>query len=170
MPPPVHTCCFVLGLMHTGTNVWTHIHKCVQPPFWKHTRLQFYPFWFWNEKKCTIYTTHRPLSEWKMRMRQQTYEYRMKGNVVTDLVHENSKDQAVIAQRQYVKYFSPTLDQLYNEYVLYSEMLEKRNLTIPLHLDDVCSHPRRPLRDARLWMKKTSSKCNAKKKIITSAF
>lgn len=95
-------------------------------------------------------------------MEENPHEYRIEGSIIKDLIYsEIHRTAGMGAQKRHVQQFTPSLEDMYNEYILYAQMLHKRNWTTFLELENVCAHPNRPVHDARLWMGiNISPKCN----------
>lgn len=159
--------CVVLGLMHTGTNVWHAIKGCHGGPacrnysneLWKHIPVSMRTI---NELKgCQIYVTYRPCDVWETRMKQNHYEYAVHGNTITGFnrgfgidvtAKHNPKFAAALAAKPL------TFHQMCLDHYNATKALEAKGLVKVLHFKDVCSQKNRPTMDARPWIKR-KGKC-----------
>lgn len=153
--------CVVLGLMHTGTNVWSDMLNCTQANFWKHFPL------FWEQKvhllepeKFDYFVTSRNKIDWINKMKGHgTFEYTVKNKTIVKigLLHShnvNYVNQFLGGQMEFLeKTVSENPMLLSTHHRLYEKatfrLLLKNRIRGILKFDDICKMENRPWYNAQ---------------------
>lgn len=156
--------CIVLGLMHTGTNVWhlmKHCHGCRgasdQP--WKHVPVHLRSVT--PSQSCQIYVTERNCDDWIGRMKKNSYELQVVGDEVRQIKPGDLKVQTEQRNKQFAAALPIPLREMCEAHNKEAIRLQAEGAVRVLHFDDICNQTNRPKADAREWLKRDSHKCVA---------
>ena len=149
--------CVVLGLMHTGTNVWSDILNCTEANFWKHFPL----FWEQNlsllePEKFDYFVTSRSKHDWINKMEEQygSFEYVVKNKRIVKFNRLPHYQFFGGGQMEFLKKMvseNPML--LSTHHRLYEKatfrLLLKNKIRGILNFDDICKMENRPWYDSQ---------------------
>ena len=177
--------CVVLGLMHTGTNVWFALKGCEDTykaegmsaecvkaignsNTWKHVPLAYRTIS--PSASCTVYVTQRNCTDYVKRTRREPYELRVTkdGIVRCFKPHQRWNDGVETARRNpsfadHLQKHPIPLMQMCTEQNQRAVDLERQGLLTVLHFDGIRNQTNRPIKDARNWVAGKNARKNARK-------
>ena len=146
--------CIVLGLMHTGTNVWSNMLNCTQANFWKHFPL------FWEPKlhllepeKYDYFVTSRNKIDWMKKMEEKwgSFQYIVENKKIVGFTSHNLDDHNQLEFLKKTVSENPML--LLTHHRLYEKatfhLLFKHKIRGILKFGDICKMENRPWYDAQ---------------------
>ena len=186
MPPNNSTKmkCVILGLMHTGTNVWRDIKGCedsaakptsaeclkaIGTP-WKHVPLAYRTIS--PSASCTVYATQRNCTDYVKRMTTVglglgSYELLVTNATVRGFRPSSRGNLIARANPGFASHLRMhpiPLMQMCNEQKQRAIDLEKQGLLTVLHFDDIRKQTNRPIQDARVNVRRTIARNALKQK------
>ena len=177
--------CVVLGLMHTGTNVWFAIKGCEETykaeeisaecvkaignnNTWKHVPLAYRTIS--PSASCTVYVTQRNCTDYVKRTSHEPYELRVtKDGIVRGFKPRHYSVETARRNPSFADHLQThpiPLMQMCTEQNQRAIDLERQGLLTVLHFDDIRNQTSRPIKDARNWIaRKNARKAPRKKRL-----